>query len=157
MAGSTVPVTLDLTTEDLSISILRGIENMHRRDVPLKAAEVLESGDWAVLNASGEAERAGATPVAESFPVFLGTERFDVSATGQVTLIMNDDVIIKSSKFDPAPTYAIGDALTVKDLGGGESTPTKQSGAEPVLARVLEIGPNDEYLTYRLVGSSTGN
>lgn len=157
MAGSTVPVDVDLTTEDLSISILRGLENMHRVDKPLKTGETLESGDWAVLNASGEAERADTTAVAETFPVFLGSERFDSQATGQVTLIMNDDVIIKSSKFDPAPTYAIGDALTVKDLGGGESTPTKQSSAEPVLARVLEVGPNDEYLVYRLIGSTKAN
>lgn len=156
MAGSTVPVDVDLTTEDLSISVVRGLENMQRRDVPLKTGVTLESGDWAVLDSNGEADRAGATPVAETFPVFLGSERFDSQATGQVTLIMNDDVIIRSDRFD-AGVYAIGDALTVKDLGGGESTPTKQSGAEAVLARVTAIGPNDEYLEYRLIGGSEGN
>lgn len=149
------PVGEDLTTPEDRLEILRGLESMHRVDKKLADGAEFALGEWAVLNSSGEAERAGATPVPETFLVFAGTDRFDVAATGQVTLIMSTDVIARTTVYDTGETYAVGDALTVKDLGSGESKLTKQSGAEPVLARVLEAG--DGFLVFQTQSAGNGN
>lgn len=147
----TVPVGEDLTKEEGKLSILRGLENMHRVDKPLADGADFALGEWAVLQADGTLARPGATPVPQSYLVFAGTDRFDVAATGQVTIIMASEVIAKSSQFDSGVSYAVGDALTVKDLGGGEAVLTKQAGTESVLARVLEVGA--DYLVYQTLSA----
>lgn len=144
------PIGEDLTTDDLSLQILRGIENMYRVDKKLATGAEFTKGEWAVLNSEGKAERPTVTPVGGTYLVFCGTDRFDSHATGQVTLIMSHPVIAKTSKFDTGETYAVGDYLTVKDLGGGEAIATKQTGTEVKLARVLEVG--NGYLTFETLG-----
>lgn len=136
-----VPITEDLTTEELRLSVTRGIETMYRDDSPLATPDtVLGLGEWAVLNADGKAERAGAVPVGNTFLVFAGTDRFDVRATGKVTLIRSWPIRAKTNRYDDTQTYAPGDLLTVKDLGGGESDLTLAATGEAALARVAVVG-----------------
>jgi hypothetical protein len=137
----TVPITEDLTTEELRLSVTRGLETMYRADSPLATPDtVLGLGEWAVLNADGKAERAGAVPVGHCYLVFAGTDRFDVKATGKVTLIRSWPINAKTNRYDDTQTYAVGDILTVKDLGGGESVVTKAAAGEAALARVIWVG-----------------
>lgn len=144
------PIGEDLTKEDLSLSVLRGFENMYRVDKKLATGAFFVKGEWAVLNSDGKVERPGVTPVGASYLVLAGTERFDTHATGQVTLIMSHPVVVKTSRFDVGQTYGVGDYLTVKDLGAGEAFVTKQAGVEVKLARVLEVG--NGYLTFETLG-----
>lgn len=134
------PVGEDLTTEETRLSILRGLERMHRVDKPYDTNASFVMGEWAVLNASGKLERAGATPVPNTYLVFAGTDRFDAKATGQCTVIMGSQVIAKTSQYDDGASYAVGDYLTVKDLGGGESSLTAHTGGEVAVAKVVEVG-----------------
>jgi len=136
----TVPVQEDLTTDDLRLQVLRGLETMFRADKPLAPATELLTGEWGVLNSDGQVERPGATPVANTYPVFCGTERYDVKATGAVTLILGSHVVLKTNQFDETADYEVGDALTVKDYSAGEAHVTKASSGEPVLGQVLEVG-----------------
>ena len=134
-----VPLQADLTKEDLRLSILRGHENMFRVDKKLAPSVSLELGEWGCLSADGTVERPGATPVANTFLIFCGTERYDVHATGQVTMIMNSNVIAKTDRF-AVGSYNVGDELTVKDLGAGEAVLTIAASGEYVLARAVEVG-----------------
>lgn len=145
-----VPIGEDLTKEDLSLSVLRGLEKMFRVDKPVAAGATFAKGEWAVLNADGKAERPGATPVGQTYLVFCGTDRFDSYATGQVTLVMSHPIVAKSSRYDTTQTYGVGDYLTVNDLGGGEAYVTKAGPTDPKLARVLEVG--NGYLTWETLG-----
>lgn len=139
-ASRIVPIQEDLTKESLSLSVLRGIESMFRVDKKLSSPSVvLEMGEWGILEADGTVGRPGATPVANTFLCFCGTERYDVHATGQVTLIMNSNVIVKTDKY-AAGSYNVGDELTVKDLGLGQAILTAALNGEFVLARVVEVG-----------------
>lgn len=144
------PVGEDLTTEDLSLSVLRGLEKMYRVDKKVAPGAVFVKGEWAVINNDSQAERPSTTPVAGTYLVFSGTDRFDSRATGQVTLIMSWPIIVKTNKFDPIH-YDVGDYLTVKDLTHGEAYVTKQSDPDPKLARVLEVG--NGYLVYETLSA----
>lgn len=150
---STVPVGADLTAEDLSLAIVKGFETMNRVDKQRVAGAQGEcsSGEWMCLDAAGKAVRPSATPVPATYLVFCGTDRFDSKATGQVTLIMSSTPIVKTSKYDTTATYAVGDYLTVKDLGGGEAIPTKASSGEVELAKVQEVGAG--YLVYEVLSN----
>lgn len=108
----TSPVGEDLTT-DASFSIVRGLETMYRVDKKKAAGISLVQGEWAVLNSAGEAAAPSATPVAQTYLVFLGSDRFDSHATGAVTLVMNSAIILKTSLFEAA-SYNVGQLLTVK-------------------------------------------
>mgnify|MGYP001567462525 CR=1 FL=1 len=148
----TSPIGEDLTTEELRLSVVRGIETMFRIDYALADASTeLLLGEWGCLNAQGKVERPGAVPVKNTFICWAGTERYDVKATGQVTLIAHSNIVAKTSRYDDTQSYVVGDDLTVKDLGGGEAGVTKAAGAEVVLARVLEVGTN--FLTISILGS----
>ena len=144
------PIGEDLSTEDLSLQVLRGLEKMYRVDKKVAAANAFAKGEWAVLNVDGKAERPSTSPVGGSYLVFCGTDRFDSRATGQVTLIMSHPVVVKTSNYDVGQTYNVGDYLTVKDLGGGESTVTSWGTSEPKQARVLEVG--NGYLVFETLG-----
>jgi len=149
----TAPVGEDLTTEENRLSVLRGLELAYRVDKPLAdVGSTLLMGEWAVLNSDGKAERPGATPVGNTYLVFCGTDRFDVKATGAITLLMGVPLLVKSSRFDTTQTYAVGDLLTVKDLGGGEAYPTKAASGEAALGRVMEV--NDAFLVYETLGGA---
>jgi hypothetical protein len=134
------PIGEDLSTNDLSLEILRGFEKMYRVDKKIATGAFFAKGEWAVLNVDGKAERPSTTPVGGSYLVLGGTDRFDARATGQVTLIMSHPVIVKTKNYDVGQSYNVGDYLTVKDLGDGESLVTSWGTGEPKHARVIEEG-----------------
>jgi hypothetical protein len=150
-----VPITEDLTTEVSTLEILRGLETMYRVDKPLAVpgTTALLMGEFAVLNSAGKAERAGATPVGQTYLVFAGTDRFDVKATGQVTLVMSWPIQAKTTRYNTGGSYAVGDLLTVKNLGGGQSQLTPAATTEFAVARVLEVGTG--YLVYETLGGGS--
>lgn len=143
-----VPVGEDLTKDDLSCQVLRGLEQAHRADVKLAVGASLEKGEFAVLQSDGSAGEASSS-ASHGYLVFAGSERFDVKASGKVTLLMASKLIVKSSKYDTAASYAVGDSLTVKTTSPGMPALTKQSGDEPAVARVLEVGSG--YLVYEIL------
>ena len=136
----TVPVGEDLTTEELRLSVLRGLETAFRVDKKIKAGEVLGLGDWAVLNADGELQAPGGTGAPATYLVFAGNDRYDSAATGQATIFMNSNLIIKTSKFDPAPAYVPGMALTAKYQDPSTPYLTQAGAADAQVGRVVELG-----------------
>lgn len=151
-ASRTVPVAEDLTTEVQTLSIIRGLEKMHRVDRKTGSGVALAEGEWAVLNDDQTLSRPGATPKANTYLVFAGTNRFDSHATGQATILMGGGLVVKSSRYDAGQSYAVGDGLTAKDLGGGEAYLTKAGGGEAVLARVTAV-PAAGVIEYETVRS----
>lgn len=143
------PVGEDLTTDELGLAILRGIEKCFRVDKKLAVGQSLSAGEFGVLNAAGELERAGAVPASATYLVFSGSDRFDAKATGQLTLIMNSSLLVKSNKFNTAVSYAVGDFLCVKNLGAGESSVTKASAGEFAVGKVIEAASG--HLIYELL------
>lgn len=137
----TVPVQEDLTTEELKLSVLRGFENANRVDYKFKDGESFEMGDWAVLNADGELEAPGAGAVANTYLVFSGNDRFDAKATGQCTVFVNSNLVVKTNKF-AAGAYAPGTQLTAK---GGKLIGVAASN-DPCLGQVIEA--TSDYLIY---------
>lgn len=143
-----VPVTEDLTTRELSLSIIRGAEKMFRVDKRLGTGVELLAGEWAVLQSDGTLARPSTTPVAETYLVMSGTDRFDVHATGQATLIMNSNIIVKTNKFYSAGIYDVGTLLTAKSLGLGEAVVSPAGAGEFVVGKVIEAGVG--YLVYEV-------
>lgn len=148
--ASIVPVQTDLSSAQNALDILRGFERANRKDRPIQAATALNKGEWGVLHDDGTVSRATSTPVRATYLCFAGTRQFDSAATGNVTLFENSLLTVQTTMYDPAPTYHVGDGLTVKDLGGGESYVTKSSGTEPVLARV-KVPPTNGVMVYDTV------
>lgn len=134
-----VPVTEDLTTDDGRLQVLRGLEKMYRVDKPYAAGVELAMGDWGVLNPDGKMERPGASASDATYLVFSGTERFDVKATGKVTLVFNSAIVASTSNYDAGGDYTPGLGLTVKSLGAGFAGLTPAETGDPVLARVVEF------------------
>lgn len=144
----TVPVTEDLTTEELRLSVLRGLETAFRVDKPINPGVSLEMGDWAVLGADGKLTTPGAAGVPNTYLVFAGNDRYDAKATGQATIFLNSNLVVKTSKFNTAGTYTPGSALTYKDLGGGNYKLTNGViGTDAILGFVIERSGND-YLVF---------
>ena len=139
-----VPLQEDLTLELSLLEIVRGLEGLIRQDLTIAEGESFGEGDWAVIDNNGELVSPAATPVAMTVPVWCGNAdgRSDVHATGKATILRGGRFIYRTTKFDAAPSYNVGDALTVKDLGAGEKVPTIASGTDPVLARVSAIPAN---------------
>ena len=145
-----VPVGEDLTTEDLTLSVLRGLEKMYRVDKKLATPTTqLFKGEWAKLTSAG-VERCGNDAVGESYLVFCGTDRFDSKANSQVTLVMSHPIVVKTNQYDPEQDYVVGSYLTAKDWGTDESSLTLAGVSDPKHARVLEVGTN--YLVYETLG-----
>jgi len=136
----TVPVGEDLTGEELRLSVLRGLETAFRVDKKVAAGEALVTGDWAILNADGELEGPESAGAAATYLVFAGTDRYDSAATGQATIFMNSSLIIKTSKFDPAPSYEPGMALTAKFQNSSTPYLTQAGAADAQVGRVIELG-----------------
>ena len=136
------PVTEDLTTAEDNFEIIRGWEKMHRVDKPLSVGAAFLSGEWAVLNNTGELERAPASPTEATalYLVIAGTDRFDVAANNAATIVMASQVVVRTKRYNTGGSYTVGAILTVKDLGGGESVVTPHSGSEPKVARVTAVG-----------------
>jgi len=144
-----VPVQEDLATPVDDFEIIRGWTNMHRASKPLANGVVCATGEWLVLGDNGKLTRPSATPVANSFLVLDGTNRYDVAALKEATIIMASKIVVRTRLFDNTVTYSVGDNLTVKDLGAGEAVPTKATGTEPVLARV--VGVPSGFLEYEVL------
>ena len=138
--ASIVPVQTDLTTEFGPLEIIRGFEKMFRVDYTIQANTALVAGEWGVVHDDGTVSRPSATPVVQTFLCIAGTDRFDSAATGNVTLAPNSSIRVRTTRYDPNPTYHVGSPLTVKDLGGGTAYVTLASGSDPVLARVAALG-----------------
>lgn len=140
-----VPLQEDLLLETPLLEVIRGLEDLIREDITIADGETFEEGDWAVINDDYELEAPGASPVHNCVPVWAGNAegRSDVAATGKATVLRRArPFIYRTSKFNTSASYNVGDALTVKDLGGGEKTLTKAAGAEAVLARVSKVVSN---------------
>lgn len=145
----TVPVGEDLTTENLAAAVIRGFEKMFRVDKKLGTGVSLLSGEFGVLNDDSTLSRPGATPVANTYLVLAGSDRFDVKATGQATLVMNSPIMVKTNKYDAGQTYAVGSLLTAKNRGGGQADLTLAANGEYCFAKVAELGSG--YLVYELI------
>lgn len=143
-----VPVQEDLVLPYSQFEIVRGWEKMHRKDYPLAAGVVAKEGEWLVLGNNGKLTRPGATGVANSFLVIAGTDRFDVAATQQATVIVASKVIVRTTLFAPV-SYNVGDSLTVKDLGAGEAVVSAAGVGDAVLARVMAVGT--DFLEYEVL------
>jgi hypothetical protein len=151
-----VPVGEDLTTEDLSLSVLRGLEKMYRVDKKLSKTPTpayFSKGEWAVLDSEGKAQRCSVDGTANgaAYLVFCGTDRFDSKANDAVTLIMSHPIIVKTNVYDKDVTdYAVGDYLTAKGGTNDESFVTKWEATWPKHGRVVEVG--DGFLVYETLG-----
>jgi hypothetical protein len=109
----------------------------------------LAQGEWAVLGNNNKLTRPTASPVPNTYLVIAGTDRFDVAATGQATIIMASKVIVRTTRYNDGVSYNVGDYLTVKNLGAGEAYVTLAGGSDPRLAKVVEVG--SDYLVYETV------
>jgi hypothetical protein len=148
------PIGEDLTTEDLSLSVLRGLEKMHRVDKKIKVPGTqFLKGEWAVLTADG-CERAGASSAAATYLVWCGTDRFDSKANNQLTLILDFGQLVKTSRFDKdGVDYEVGDFLTVKTRLAGESDVTKAGAGDHKFGKVLEVA--DGYLVFQTLSGDS--
>jgi hypothetical protein len=135
------PISVDLRTEDLRMDIIKGIEHLNIQDEALNSVlqgqDLVETGDWLVLESDNTLNVPTTTAVANTFPVWVGNDQYDSQATGQATIILGGGFLYRTTKFVPG-TYTNGQALTVKDLGGGERVPSAASGSDPVLCRVYK-------------------
>lgn len=141
------PLQSDLLEEKNAVEVIRGLENIVREDIAIADGESFEEGDWAVVNSDYELEAPGATPKHNSVLVWAGNTigRSDVAATGKATVLRRTrPFIYRTTKFNTGLSYVAGDALTAKDLGGGEKTLTKAGGTEAVLARVSKVVSDSE-------------
>lgn len=143
----TVPVQEDLTTEVLEFAVIRGNENMHRKDFPKAEGVSIFTGEWAVL-ANEELVRPGTTPDINTYPVLAGTNRYDAKATGQLTVVQNSTIVAKSERFNKSESYTSGMLLTVKDRGAGEADLTPAANEEWAFAKVTKV--NDAYLVFEV-------
>lgn len=143
------PVSEDLTTPDNRLKVIKGIETMNRRDYPLKAGEEFQLGEWAVLNATGQLEKAGANGVYNTYLLFSDTSRYDQVATGKLTVIQNSGIVAKTTVYDGKGTHTPGAGLTVKLVSG--LSQLTAAGTDPVLARV--VSDDGETLTFETVRS----
>ena len=149
--GRTVPVTEDLTTEDLSLQILRGLETAFRVDKPFVAGKSFLKGDWAVLNADGKLTYPATAGVANTYLIFAGNDRYDARATGQCTMLMGH-VVAKTEKYNKAATYEVGSPLTYKNIGGDVYKLTIGApGNDAILGHVIE--EDGDTITFETVKS----
>ena len=135
----TVPVGEDLTTEETRLSVLRGLERMNRVDFPLAAGATFGLGEWAALQADGTVARPTTTPVALTYLVTAGTDRFDAKATGQVTCVMNSPIVAKSTRYKTDDVIVPGSPLTAKLLGTGVAGLALHTGVQPIHARAISV------------------
>ena len=147
------PVTEDLRQPDNRFDIVKGLEianqKLHDKTIdPALASAGVEAGDWVVLQDDDTVAAPSSTAVANTYPVWTGTDTFDSKATGKATIIMGGGFCARSSKYAQGPTYHVGDALTVKDLGGGEKVVSPASGSDPILARVTQVPGADSVMEY---------
>lgn len=149
ISGSRVaPISVDLTLPNVHLNVLRGIEKSFRVDKPAAAGLTLVAGEWGVLGSDGTVSRPGASSDKSTFLCFLGTDRFDVAATGAVTLFMNPTLIVQTDRF-VADSYAVGDDLTVNNNSGTNASVLKAGTGDWVVARV--VAHDDTTVTYETV------
>jgi len=128
------PITVDLRAPDNRMDIIKGMEHINVKDELLDASLVatdLELGDWLVKGASNTMVAPTGTPVANTYPLWVGDDQFDANATGQVTLIVGGHFIYRTTKY-AAGSYTNGQNLTVKS----GTVPIAATGTDPILARV---------------------
>ncbi|RLA62732.1 MAG: hypothetical protein DRQ88_13300 [Epsilonproteobacteria bacterium] len=156
MVSNMVPVQSDLTEDTPLGDIIRGLETVIREDMKISAGALFGEGDWAVLNDAGELVAPGVTGVANTFMVWAGNAegRTDVHATGNATVLTGGHYVYRTTKYDPGPAYTVGEALTVKDLGGGEMVPTTAIvGTDAVIGRVRTVPTADNVMEIEVVAN----
>lgn len=138
MTENLVPLTEDLTKEDNKLNIIRGLEQLQRVDKTIADGESFREGEYAVLTDSDELVSPGASSVSNCFPVWAGNAegRSDVHATGKATILMGQGFIYRTSVFNDAETYSVGDGITCKD---NSKIPTLASGNDKILGRVVGV------------------
>jgi len=129
------PITVDLSTPDNQMDIIKGLEHINLVDVKFDPTLVLpvEPGDWMVKGATGQMVEPGVAAVASTYPIWVGNTQYDSMATGNLTLITNGGFIYRTNKY-VAGVYPVGSNLTIKGL---IRVPQLAAGADPVLARVF--------------------
>lgn len=128
------PINVDLRADSPRLDIIKGIEHINVKDEVLTAGLQTSEGDWLVKGASGLAA-PGTTPVANTYPVWVGNDQFDGQATNQATIVLGGGFIYRTTKY-AAGTYVAGQNLTVKNLGAGEMVPSAAGVNDPILCRV---------------------
>jgi hypothetical protein len=146
---SVAPITTDLRAEELKFDIIKGIEHVNYQDGKLDAGD-MEEGDWVVKTATGFA--APGLTSTRAYPVVTGNNRYDSLATGNVTVIVGGNWIYQTKKF-VAGVYTPGQALTVKDLGGGEKVPSAAGGTDVICGRVFAYDAVKAILTIEVVSN----
>ncbi len=137
MAELIAPISVDLRVEDLRCDIIKGIERVNYKDEKLPSGVSVEAGDWMVVGSAGASLPANAAGVANTYPVLVGNDQYDSQATGQATLAIGGGFIYRTTKF-VAGSYTDGQALTVRDLGGGEKVPSAAGVSDAIVARVYK-------------------
>lgn len=129
------PITVDLRAEDLKLDIIKGLEHLNYKDEVLASGVDVEEGDWVTKTSTGVDAPASGNAVPNVYPVVTGNNRYDSLATGQVTIATGGGFIYKTKKF-VSGSYTVGQNLCVKDLGGGEKTPSAAGVNDAIVARV---------------------
>lgn len=140
-----VPVQEDLVLPYNQLEIIRGWEKMHRMDKPLASAVTVAEGEWLVLEDNGMLNTPGSVGVPNTYLVIAGTDRFDVAATGQATIVIASKIVVRTTKYGAA-TYHVGDVLTVKN---GKVVCPAIVGTDAVVARVVGLG--NDFLEYEVL------
>jgi hypothetical protein len=134
MSELIAPITEDLRKEDRRMDIIKGMEHLNLVDVAAVSAVKtagFEAGDWLVKGANG-LEAPTATAVANTYPVWVGNDQLDATATGKGTIIVSGGFIYRTNKY-VAGVYTAGQNLTIMAAG----IPEAAGGGDPVLARVF--------------------
>ena len=128
------PITEDLRLSDNRMDIIKGMEHINVTDVVAVSAVKTAgyaAGDWLVKGANG-LEAPTSTAVANTYPVWVGNDQTDATATGKGTIIVSGGFVYRTTKY-VAGSYTIGENLTVKAAGKPEAA----GGGDPVLCRVF--------------------
>lgn len=140
-----VPVTEDLRLPDQRFDIVKGLELVQHMlaDKPLADGVEAEMGDWMVLQSDDTLAAPTSSPLANTYPVWSGSEAFDSKATGKATIIMGGGYRVQTTKY-VAGSYSMGQGLTVKADGVVEPA----GGSDPILARVTKVPGDDGVIEY---------
>lgn len=141
-----VPVQEDLTLPEDTFEIIRGWESMNRVDKELADSVEALPGEWLVLGANNKLARPGASSVPNTYLVIAGTDRFDVAATGQATVVMASSVIVRTKRFH-STLDTVGQPITIKNLGADVAVPSLGVvGTDNIFGYVIEVGT--DYIVY---------
>ena len=117
----------------------RSAANLANRD----GVEEFSEGEFATLNAAGEAAKLGASPTGLAYLVLIGKERTDVRGSRTTALVVGSGYHAETSGFFldvtyTASDYSLGVRLTaVKDAADGIGKLRPAASTEPIVATCL--------------------